>query len=126
MALSIATIVLTTSTRNALRDALLVAIDAGTAAIMEIRTGGTPGSGTLLATIPFDATSFTASSPGLLTLAGVPKSDTSADASGVPGNYQVLTQAGGTVVYEGTITGGDTINAGSPVNVTSHTITIPA
>lgn len=125
MATTISTVTLTASTRNALATALLAAIDAGTAAIMEIRTGGTPGSGTLLATIPLQATSFSVSG-AVLTCLGVPLSDTSGDATGTPGNYQVLTQAGGTVVFEGTITSGDTINAGQPVNLTSFTVTISA
>ena len=128
MALSFATISLPDATRNNLRDSLQALIDSGSGAIIELRTGGTPGSGTLLATIPLDSTlAFADGTAGQLVLDVSPiPSDSSADATGVPGNWQLLTQAAGTVVAEGTISGGDTINAGSPVNITSLTITIPA
>lgn len=128
MALSIATLVFPTVTRDSLRDKLLADIDAGTGAVFEIRDNVTPGSGTLLASIPLDvAASFTTGSPGLLTCDVTPNpADTSADASGVPLSWQLKTQTGGTVVAQGTITGGDTVNAGSPVSITSFTITINA
>lgn len=128
MALSISTITLTTTARDALRDALLAAIDAGTGAVLELRDNATPGAGTLLCSIPLDTTaSFTASSPGLLTCDVSPiPSDTSADATGVPLSWQLKTQTGGTVIAQGAIAGGDTINSGQPVNLTSFTITISA
>jgi hypothetical protein len=126
MALTIATIVFPTVTRNSLRDKLLADIDAGTNAVMELYSSATPGSGTLLAEIQLAATSAVASSPGLLTFT-VPQSDASANAGAVTAlSYQIKTQTGGTVIVEGTVSGGDIINSGQPVNLTLFTITISA
>jgi hypothetical protein len=55
-----------------------------------------------------------------------PPSYTCAHASGVPLSWQLKTQTGGTVIAEGAVSGGDTINSGQPVNLTSFTITIGA
>jgi hypothetical protein len=127
MALSLSTIIFTTTTRNSLRDKLQSDIDAGTGAVLELYSSSTPGSGTLLAAIPLDATqAFTASSPGLLTADVSPTPTVNGAATGVPLSYQLKTQSAGTVICEGAVAGGDTINAGQPVNVLSFTITISA
>jgi len=106
---------------------LLADIDAGTGAIIELFDNATPGSGTMLARIPLDATaSFTSSSPGLLTCDISPVPTVNGAASGIPLSYQLKTQTGGTTVIQGAISGGDTINSGQPVNLTSFTITINA
>jgi hypothetical protein len=128
MALTFSTVQYTTSTRNSIRDHLQSLIDAGTAPIIELREGSTIGSGTLLATIPLDTTAaFTDGADGELVLDVSPvPSDSSADATGTPGNWQLLTQAAGTVILQGLMAGADTINSGSPVNITSLTITVAA
>lgn len=127
MALSIATIVFPTVTRDSLRDKLIADIDAGTQAILELFDNATPGSGTMLARIPLDATqAFNPSSPGLLTCDVVPVPTVNGAASGIPLSYQVKTQTAGTVIFQGTVSGGDTINSGQPVNLTSFTVTISA
>jgi hypothetical protein len=127
MALSLSTIILTSSTRNSLATSLLALIDAGTGAVLELRDNATPGAGTLLASIPLDTTaSFTVSGAVLTADVSPVPSDTSADASGVPLSWQLKTQTGGTVIAEGAVSGGDTINSGQPVNLTSFTITIGA
>jgi hypothetical protein len=121
MALALGTIVYQAGVRNALATALLAAIDAGTAAIIELYTSN---GGTLLATITYAATSFSVSG-AVLTCLGVPLTQ-NAVASGVPTYYKVLTQSAGTFLFDGTVTGGDTINSGQPVNLTAMTITIGA
>lgn len=127
MALSISTVVFPTVTRDSLRDKLLADIDAGTGPVLELFDNATPGSGTMLARIPLDTTaSFTTSSPGLLTCDVSPVPTVNGAATGVPLSYQLKTQTGGTVVAQGAISGGDTINSGQPVNLTSWTITISA
>lgn len=126
MALSIATIVFATATRNTLRDALDTAINAGGATAPGLRLFTSNG-GTLLADIPLDNTdAFTASSPGLLTCV-VPQTVNGA-ATGVPTYWELVPQVGSSanLIASGTITGPDTINSGQPVNLTSFTITISA
>lgn len=124
MALSLSTVTLVAATRNSFANNLLSLIDAGTAAILELYTSATPGSGTLLATLTYPATSFSVSG-AVLTALGVPLTN-NAVASGVPQSYQLKTQAAGSVIVEGAVSGGDTINSGQPVNLTSMTITIGA
>jgi hypothetical protein len=127
MALTISTCVFPTVTRDSLRDKLLTDIDAGTGAVLELYDNATPGSGVMLARIPLDATaSFAASSPGLLNCDVSPVPTVNGAATGVPLSYQLKTQTGGTTVVQGAVAGGDTINSGQPVNLTSFTITISA
>lgn len=127
MALSISTVVFPTVTRDSLRDKLLADIDAGTGPVLELFDNATPGSGVMLARIPLDTTlSFATSSPGLLTCDVSPVPTVNGAASGIPLSYQLKTQTAGTVVLQGAIAGGDTINAGQPVNLTSWTVTISA
>lgn len=121
MALSLGTIVFDAATRNSLATQLLALIDAGTAAVLQLYVSN---GGTLLATITYAATSFSVSGP-TLTVIGAPLT-VNAVASGVPTFYELRTQSAGTLIATGTVTGGDTINSGQPVNLTSHTITISA
>lgn len=123
MALSLSTIVYDTFTRNALRDALDTAINSGSAPVVMLYSS-TP---TLLATVPLDTTdAFTTSSPGLLTLNAAPRT-VNAVATGVPVTYELRIDApSGQIIATGTVTGGDTINSGQPVNLTAMTITIGA
>lgn len=127
MALSISTVVFPTVTRDSLRDKLLADIDAGTGPVLELFDNATPGSGTMLARIPLDTTaSFTTASPGILNCDVSPVPTVNGAATGVPLSYQLKTQTAGTVVAQGAISGGDTINSGQPVNLTSWSITISA
>lgn len=94
-----------TALRNAQADAFATLVDADTAAgYIELRTGGTIGSGTLLATITLSTTAFGAASAGVVTGASFPKSDSSADATGTIGHY-VIKDGAGTQVGGGTSVG---------------------
>lgn len=126
MATTITSVILGTPARNDLVDALNAAINAGTGAILELYEGGTGG--TLLAEVVLDATSaFGAGAGGVITLDVSPvPTDPTAAATGTPDAYRLMTQTGGTEVFTGAITSGDTINAGQPVNVTAWTINMPA
>lgn len=127
MALSITTITFTATERDSLALKLRQDIDAGTGAVLELRDNVVHGAGTLLATIPLNVTqAFVDSSPGLLTCAVSPVPTVNGAATGIPLTYQLKTQAGGTIICQGTVAGGDTINSGQPVNLTSFTITISA
>jgi len=125
--------------RNARANAITAACDAGTAAVMEIRTGTKPASpddsatGTLLASITLNDPSFGTSVDGVITLDDSPAlTDSSADTTGTAGHFRIKTSAGVGVV-DGTVTatggGGDvTLNtisivSGAAVTVTSGTIT---
>lgn len=124
-----------TTTRNSMADALAARVDGGTAAIINIYTGSPPGianaaSGTLLATLTMSATAFAAASGGVLDENTI-TSDSSADASGTPGYFRVLTQSGGTAIIEGTaaVGSGDlnfnsAISSGGIVAITNFAITV--
>ena len=117
-------------------------IDAGTAAIIQIRSGAqttnvedTP-TGTVLAELTCAATAFSGISdtnPGARATFAAITADSSADASGTAGHFRILTQAGGTAVAMGSVgtTGCDlnlntvAITAGSQVSITSATIDQP-
>jgi hypothetical protein len=90
-----------TETRNAMCNAAVDLIDAGTGAgRIEIRTGSPPtnvadaSSGTLLATLTFSATAYGAASSGVAQEAAI-TSDTSADASGDAGYFRIYQGAAG-------------------------------
>lgn len=119
---------LSTAARNAAVDAVVDLIDGGSGAgLMRIRA-----STTVLATITLDDPAFGASATGTATGAGFPKSDSSADATGTPDNYQI-TDSDVTVVISGTAAVGSSevncdgnITAGQTVTVNSLTYTQPA
>ena len=108
--------------------AVIDAIDAhASPAYIEI---GTAGFSSVLATITLADPSFTESG-GVITMAGAPKSDTSADATGTAAEARIKT-GGGTVVVSGLTVGtsGSNINlnsvaiqSGQTVTLTSGTIT---
>lgn len=130
---------------NAVAQAILTAyaaqVDAGTAAVIEIRTGSQPGpgetaTGTLLATLTMSATAFGSpadENPGASITADTITDDSSADATGTAGHFRVLTQSGGTAISEGSVgtSGADlnmntlSITAGSTVSISSFVVNMP-
>jgi hypothetical protein len=120
-----------TAMRTVLADAVDTAINtgAGTATLV-IKDGAAA-----LATINLQNPAFGAASSGVITLAGVPLSDASADATGTADSFDIEDRDG-TVVISGTVTasagGGDieldntSINITQSVEITSLTYTAPA
>lgn len=119
------------------------AIDAGTAAVIEIYAGtvpanadATPSSPTLLASLTCSATAFSGFSDtgtaGRATFASI-TSDSSADNTGTAAYFRIKTQTGGTVVAQGTVgtSSADlilntvSITAGSVVAISAATIDLP-
>lgn len=111
---------------NAVKIARMNAVTtaAGTTAVLEI---GTAGMATVLATIALNnPIAPAAAGAGVLTLAGFPKSDTAADASGTAAAARIRTATGGTDIITGLTVGttGSDINLDS-VNITAgQTVTI--
>lgn len=122
---------------------LAEAIDAGTAAVIELYAGSVPANAdasaaglTLLASMTCSATAFSGYSDtgtaGRATFAAI-TSDTSADATGTASCFRIKTQTGGTVIAQGTVgtSSADLImntvavTAGSTVSITSGTIDLP-
>ena len=90
---------------NAVKIARMNAVTtaAGTTAVLEI---GTTGMGTVLATLALgNPIAPTATGAGVLTLAGFPRSDTSADATGTAAAARIRTSAGGTDIITGLTVG---------------------
>lgn len=118
-----------------------VELNAGTAAVIQIRTGAQPGpdeaaTGTLLATLTMSADAFTGptdANPGALLTGAAITSDSSADATGTAAHFRILTQGGGTAICEGSVgTSGADLNfntvaftAGSVISISSFTVTMP-
>lgn len=125
---------LKTSIRNTIADALGNAV--GTGAVLDIRSGAAPGigttnSGTLLATLTMNGTdAFGAAASGVAT-AGAITSDSSADATGTPGHFNLFDDASRTnclaqgtcAVGSGDINFNATISLGGTVSISSFTIT---
>jgi hypothetical protein len=129
-----------TTGSNAARDAAINAITATlNSGSVRIYSGTAPANAdaalsgnTLLAQATLNATAFGAAASGVAT-AGAITADSSADATGTPTFFRLLT-SGGTVVYQGTagasgqelnladLSGGQ-ILAGGSVSITSLTIT---
>lgn len=118
---------------SATRDALANLVDdmcnAGAgAAKLKIRA-----STTVLATITLADPAHGAASSGTIALAGLPKSDTSADNTGTADNFQV-TDSDDNVIYAGSVGEGagdlsldnTDINAGQTVTITAGGYTAPA
>lgn len=128
---------------TALRNAWLDAIEteAGTAAILELRTGAQPSNcaaastGDLVASFTLDSDWASDASSGSKAFTGLPKSDTSADNAndGSDMHFRLFKSDGTTCVLQGSVkaSGGDltldnlTITAGQEVDFTSCTITAP-
>jgi hypothetical protein len=110
---------------NAVDDAINTGV--GTA-VLEI---GTAGMGTVLATINLQNPAFGSSSSGVITLQGVPLSDTSADAGGTAAEARIKDRDGANVITGLTVgTGSEdivldstSISAGQQVTINSGTLT---
>lgn len=124
------------ATANALVDAVCGRADAGAgAATIQIRTGSQPATadttatGTVVATVTCSDPAFGASSSRSAALAGVPKSDTSADATGTAGWFRILDSNGATVLdgdCTSTATGTGNMLIDNPALVAGQTFTISA
>jgi hypothetical protein len=119
------------------------AVDAGTAAVIEIYAGtvpadadATPSSPTLLASLTMSSTAFgspTDATGKARVTANAITPDSSADATGTASYFRIKTQTGGTVVFQGTVgtSSADlilntvSITAGSTVAISSATIDLP-
>jgi hypothetical protein len=111
---------------NAVKIARMNAVTtaAGTTAVLEI---GTAGMSTVLATIALaNPIAGAATGAGLLTLSGFPRSDTSADATGIAAAARIRTASGGTDIVTGLTVGtsGSDINLDSTNITTGQTVTI--
>lgn len=134
---------ITQAAAAAMLTALGVAIDAGTAAVINLYSGTAPANAdaalagnTLLAQMVCSATAFLSitdtGTAARATFAAI-SPDTSADASGTATFWRLLTQSGGTVILQGTagtsaadlILNTVAITAGSQVSITSATIDMP-
>lgn len=122
---------------------LAEAIDAGTAAVINIYSGSVPanadasiGAATQLAQLTCSGTAFSGfsdtTSAGRATFAAI-TSDSSADATGTASFFRILTQNAGTVIAQGTVGTSNadlilntvSITSGSTVSITSATIDLP-
>lgn len=124
---------LSTTTRNAMLDAITTAI--GSNGLLRIYDGTRPASGgtatTLLAELALSATAAGAASSGVLTFSAI-SNDASANATGTATWFRIVT-SGGTFVIDGNVgTSGSDLNlnttsivSGGPVAVSSFTITAP-
>lgn len=129
---------MSTSVRNALLDA--IESDAGTAAILKIRSGSVPAtcatadSGTVLASMTLPSDWMSAASSGSKSKTGT-WSDPSADATGTAAHFRIYKSDGTTCVMQGTVTatagGGDltldstSITLGQTVTISTFTLTAP-
>ena len=136
---------ITNTAAQSLATALGTALDAGTAAVINIydNTSGvladadaSIASAVLLAQLTCSATSFSGiadDTPGALATFNTITSDSSADATGTAAFFRILTQSGGTVVTQGTVgtSSADlilntvSITSGSTVSITAATILVP-
>lgn len=121
-------VVYTTAVKNARMTAVRDQIDLGAGAgVLQI---GTTGMGTVLAEITLNDPSGTVTN-GILTLSGFPKSDTSANATGVAAAARIRDSAGTDVITGLTvgtsaadiILDNTSINVGQTVTINSATIT---
>lgn len=130
----------TNAVSQSILTALKTAIDAGTAAVIEIYGDTQPtdadtavGAQTKLATLTMSATAFGAVSddtPGAIMTAAAITGDSSADDTDTATWFRMLTQAGGTTIMDGSVgTSGADLNfntvsfsAGSQIDITALTI----
>jgi hypothetical protein len=130
------TIQLSVSARNAMLDALEVAI--GTSAVLKLRTGAQPANcaaadaGDVIATYSLASDWMAAAASGSKAFSSTPLTDSSADNSGDLGHYRVYASDGTSCHMQGSITatggGGDltvdnvSVTAGQSVQITSWSI----
>ncbi len=106
----------TTATKNARMDAVAARIDGGSGpGVLQI---GTAGMGTILAEITLDDPCAAAASGGVLTLAGFPRSDGSANDSGTAAAARIRDSSGTDI-----ITGLTVGTAGTDIVLDSVSIT---
>lgn len=128
---------------KAMADAIAAAVDAGTAAVINIYSGTAPADedaalsgNTLLAQLTMSATAFgaaTDANPGGRITANTITSDSSADNTGTATFFRILTQNAGTPCIQGTVgtSAADmvlnttSITSGSAVSLTSAVVTVP-
>lgn len=126
-----------TLVRNAMLDAIETTI--GPSAVLQLRSGTAPpngddaSSGTVIATMDLPSDWMASASAGSKPLQGTWQ-DTSADAAGTVGHFEIRSN-GGVPAIRGTVTltggGGDisldqvTLNAGQSVTITSFSLTAP-
>lgn len=134
---------ITQTAAQSLLTALETALNAGTAAVIEIYDGTAPADAdasegnTLLASLTCSASIFaskTDGAPGAVGTLDTVTADSSADNTGTATHFRIKTQTGGTVVMQGTVGAGGTfdlvlnttsITSGSTVSLSSGTITVP-
>jgi hypothetical protein len=120
-----------------------VGIDAGTAAVIQIRDGSVPadadtalGAQVLLAELTCNATAFASvadDTPGAIATFNAITADASANATGTASFFRILTQNGGTTVGQGTVGTATSdlilntvsITSGSTVSISAATILLP-
>lgn len=130
-----------TATQQAAMDARTALINAGGAGTIQLRDGTQPASandaasGTLLATLTFSATAFSAANTSGVATANAITGDSSADATGTASWARILSGGGATVfdcdageaADSATVTlDNKSIVAGGTVDCTSFTLTQPS
>lgn len=110
---------------DALREDLMDALNTarGTSAEVQIRSGanaGTGGQGTLLAELTGNGTAWGASSNGVLTSNAI-TADSSADATGTAGHYQINT-SGSVFLESGLVDGSDGVSIDNTAIVAGQTV----
>ena len=131
----------TNAVKQAEATAFLAALDAGSAAIITIYSGVQPTgadvalTGTLLATLTCSDPAGVVSdgAPGALLTFSAITPDSSAAATGTATHFRILTQAGGTVIMDGSVgtvttdlvLNSEVITAGVAVAISSFTILWP-
>lgn len=134
--------IVTNAVAQAMVTALGTAMDAGTAAVIQIYDGTPPAdadaaeANTLLAELTCSATAFATvgdAAPGAVGTFDTITDDSSANATGTATHFRILTQNGGTTIAQGTVgtSSADlvlntvSITSGSTVSISSATITLP-
>lgn len=132
----------TQAVAQSMLDAIETAINAGTAAVINIYNGSAPADAdaaegnTLLAQLTCSASVFTSKTdgaPGAVGTFASITSDASADNTGTASHFRILTQSGGTVCFQGSvgtssadlILNTTSITSGSTVSITAATLTVP-
>ena len=111
----------TSAYRDAIATAMITAI--GTSAQVQVRSGAnstTGGQGTLLAQLTGNASAWGTTSAGVLTSSAI-TADSSADASGTAGHYQLNTSAG-VFLESGLIGGGDGVTIDNATIVSTQLV----